>query len=607
MHRLIVAILAAVDAAIAVAVGVAATLAPVTLLWVFGLGGSADWGALWPASAVIWQFGNLVPLAVTIPAEYVAAAGIDPDAASFTLSLAPLAFATFTAIFAARSGVRASQADAWVTGVVVGSATFGSARHARRADIGERRRARAPVAGGALSHARLRAARPWSRRWSPNGARRPAARSRGCEIASRPPPHGWAEAPGLVARGTAVVVAGLVGLGALLITVALVLRGGEIIALYEAAHLDVLGAIVLTLAQLAYLPTLVVWGIAFIAGPGFALGTETSVSPAGTQVGRGARHPAARDRPRVDHPVAAPARAGADRARRARGLDRALPPERASALPTARGVPASRRAAVAVAFGVDGRLRRMPRPSSRALRRSRASSPRRRPSSNRSPSSRRRTESAEEPSPAASEEPIGARLVVALGIAVLSAVGAALLAAVASARSDPEGSPSWAPLLDRSRSPSASRCCSGPASSCSRRAHAAAAEPCAAIGGSRRHRRRTDRGEWCRGRAETPRSPSAMATPAARRRSGPVVVAHGTARPPRPLHPTRPRPSPAPARIGPNRDSAAHCPPRPRSPNPRSRPPADAARAAPFPTARPPNARSDRAAPAPARATKTRR
>src|SRR4029078_13481014 len=124
MHRLIVAFLAAVDAAIAVAVGIAATLAPLTLLWVFALGRAADWGALWPASAVVWQFGNLVPLDVTIPAEYIAAAGIDPSAASFTMSLAPLAFAAFTAIFAARSAVRASRAEAWLSGVLTGAALF---------------------------------------------------------------------------------------------------------------------------------------------------------------------------------------------------------------------------------------------------------------------------------------------------------------------------------------------------------------------------------------------------------------------------------------------------------------------------------------------------
>ena len=49
MHRLIVVILAAVDAAIAAAVGIAATLAPLTVLWVLGMDGTADWGTLWPA------------------------------------------------------------------------------------------------------------------------------------------------------------------------------------------------------------------------------------------------------------------------------------------------------------------------------------------------------------------------------------------------------------------------------------------------------------------------------------------------------------------------------------------------------------------------------
>src|SRR6478609_11014878 len=124
MHRLIVVILSAVDAAIAAAVGIAATLAPLTLLWVLGMGGTADWGLLWPTSATVWQFGNLVPVHVTLPGDYLAVAGIDPDAASFVLSLAPLAFATFTAVFAARSGARASHADAWVTGVATSTVVF---------------------------------------------------------------------------------------------------------------------------------------------------------------------------------------------------------------------------------------------------------------------------------------------------------------------------------------------------------------------------------------------------------------------------------------------------------------------------------------------------
>jgi hypothetical protein len=47
----------------------------------------------------------------------------------------------------------------------------------------------------------------------------------------------------------------------------------------------VLGGAVLSLGQLVYLPTLIVWGASFAAGPGFAVGAGTAVSPAGTTLG----------------------------------------------------------------------------------------------------------------------------------------------------------------------------------------------------------------------------------------------------------------------------------------------------------------------------------
>lgn len=109
MNRLLVSLLAAVDALVAAAVGVAAALAPLTVLWVFGLGGGADWASLWPTSVRLWQLGQLVPLRITLPPEYLNAVGIPADAATFWLSLAPLAFTVFTAVFAARSGARAAR------------------------------------------------------------------------------------------------------------------------------------------------------------------------------------------------------------------------------------------------------------------------------------------------------------------------------------------------------------------------------------------------------------------------------------------------------------------------------------------------------------------
>ncbi|MFH8250552.1 DUF6350 family protein [Microbacterium sp. B2969] len=284
MHRLIVAFLAAFDAAIAVAAGVAATLAPLTLVWVFGLGDGADWGALWPASAVVWQFGHLVPVDLTLPGEYLAATGMAESAASFTLSLAPLAFATFTAVFAARSGARASRADAWITGVLTGAVVVAalaalialtsqnpvSLTHLWQAVLFPTLIFVVPAFGGAV-------ATEW--REASEGL---VARARDRAEAAR---GGWGAVPGIAVRSSAAAVVGLVGVGALAVAVAVTLRAGQIVALYQAGNLDLLGVIVMTLAQLAYLPTLVVWGISFVAGPGFSLGAGTAVSPSGTQLG----------------------------------------------------------------------------------------------------------------------------------------------------------------------------------------------------------------------------------------------------------------------------------------------------------------------------------
>ncbi|GAA1945180.1 cell division protein PerM [Microbacterium deminutum] len=403
MHRLIVALLAAVDAAIAVAVGLAAVVAPLTLLWMFGLGG-ADWSSLWPASAAIWQLGNLVPLAITIPAGYIASTGIDPAAASFTLSLAPLAFAGFTAIFAARSGARASRAEAWLTGVVAGSlvvaalstlVAFTSAN-----DVAASRPWQAvllPTAVFALPALVAAVVTEW--REAGTGA---VARLRDRVEAVR---GGWGAAPGLIARGTAVVVAGLVGVGALLTAVALILKAGDIIALYETAHLDVLGATVVTLAQLAYVPTLVVWGLAFVAGPGFTVGAGTSVSPAGTQLGVVPGLPLLGILPESTTPWL---------------LLLALAPVALGAL--AGWIARSRLAGVGAPTAATAQPQdapvAAPMPSA--------------PDTARTSALAGLLAASPVPTPDAPPDPLGVRLVITIGIAVLSAGGAAFLAAAAS-------------------------------------------------------------------------------------------------------------------------------------------------------------------------------
>ncbi|MCR2815752.1 cell division protein PerM [Microbacterium jiangjiandongii] len=284
MNRLLVALLAAFDAVLAVAVGLVAALAPLTLLWIFGFGADASWAGLWPAAGRIWQLGHLVPLAISLPEEFTVPLGIDPAAASFAISLAPLALTMFTAIFAFRSGARAATAGAWVVGVLSGAVVVVAAAAAVLATTGndiagvEPWQAvvlpalvyTVPALGGALAVA-----------WQ-NGddgvvdAVRVVLDRRG---------GAWPDVPGLIARGTAIVLTALIGAGALLLAVAVLLRGSQIIALFQSAQVDALGASVFTVGHLAYLPTFVVWAIAFIAGPGFAVGVDTVVSPVGTQVG----------------------------------------------------------------------------------------------------------------------------------------------------------------------------------------------------------------------------------------------------------------------------------------------------------------------------------
>ena len=283
MQRLLVASLAAVDAAIAAAVGLAALLAPLTVLWIVLFGVTGDWGALWPAAATLWQFGHAVPLAVSIPDEALAALGLPAEAAEFALSLAPLAFLSFTLLFGARSGVRAARAGAWVTGVLGGALAFALI-----------------AAGVALTGAiEVLEAEFWKALVLPVLVYLAGLLAGAVCAAWR---HGdggivdgirlwiedyedWGPVPENVLRGAAIAVVALLGSGGLLLGLRTFWRMGELVALYESLGVDLLGAVVISLGQLAYVPTLLIWAVAWLAGPGFAVGTGTAVSPVGTELG----------------------------------------------------------------------------------------------------------------------------------------------------------------------------------------------------------------------------------------------------------------------------------------------------------------------------------
>lgn len=283
MQRLLVALLAAFDAAIAAAVGLVVLLAPLTLLWTLSFGVTADWGALWPLTGTLWQFGHGVPLSVDVSTEVLRATGIAPAAAAFTLSVTPLAFLLFTLLFAARSGARAARAGAWLLGALSGAVTFGiiAVAVALSSHLGAAQAALVPaillptavyLVGAVCGAVRIA--------WEDGDG---GILDRVHDVVDSW--GDWGPVPSAAVRGAAFAVVGVTAVSAVAVALMTLTRGGEVVALFQAARVDALGAGVITLGHLAYLPTIVVWAASWLAGPGFAVGVGTAVSPAGTQLG----------------------------------------------------------------------------------------------------------------------------------------------------------------------------------------------------------------------------------------------------------------------------------------------------------------------------------
>jgi len=283
MQRVLVAVLAAVDALVAAAVGLVAVLAPFTIVWIAVFGDADAWGALWPATARVWQLGHLVPVHIDA-SGFSAALGI-PDAGSvFWVSVAPLLFAAFTLFFAARSGRRAVQSGAPIIAVPTGIVVF----------------VLAATGVQFTSSNEVAVATTWQAIVLPSAVYAVGAVAGAVRVAWSDGDGGmidrirdvvdgwgpvWRDVPALIARGTAVVIVGLVSVSAAILAALVAISGGEIVTLFERTHADVVGATTLTLAQLAYVPTIIGWGISWIAGPGFAIGSDTAVSPSGTSLG----------------------------------------------------------------------------------------------------------------------------------------------------------------------------------------------------------------------------------------------------------------------------------------------------------------------------------
>jgi hypothetical protein len=87
------------------------------------------------------------------------------------------------------------------------------------------------------------------------------------------------------ARAACLAAAMLVAAGGLLVAAALVVHHDRVATLNTALAPGVVGGAVLLMAQMALVPNFALWAVSFLAGPGFAVGAGSLVTPGASQLG----------------------------------------------------------------------------------------------------------------------------------------------------------------------------------------------------------------------------------------------------------------------------------------------------------------------------------
>ncbi|MDR6971416.1 DUF6350 family protein [Leifsonia shinshuensis] len=314
MSRTSVALLAALEALIVAAIGLGICLVPITILWAAQYHLGADFTVVWRSAADIWLVGHGVNLTVALDPQTVAQLGLPAAAAPFQVTIALLGFAALTAGLGVRTGLRAAETDERLIGALSAVAAFAVISTLVVLSSGSAIAQPSVWQGIVLppfvyalgiavgfGFAALRGPAPED---GETGARADASPGAPRERAAGDSSSGGAVLSALRTRTTTIEVPGalrsgalaalragsaatavVIGIAALLLALLIFGHYGTIISLYEQLQTGVAGGIALTVGQLAVLPNLVVWTASWLIGPGFAIGTGSSVGPLGTELG----------------------------------------------------------------------------------------------------------------------------------------------------------------------------------------------------------------------------------------------------------------------------------------------------------------------------------
>ncbi|MEY4989997.1 MAG: hypothetical protein RIS08_223 [Actinomycetota bacterium] len=289
MNRGLSFAIAALQALIVASIGIGLTIAPLTLTWLLEGDGSTSW--LVALQVAVFAF----LLATGVPVEISAGKLLGFEFPDFAINVMPLGLTLLMALLVIRVGYRLSAASsiwpAWVGGAVsFGLIGLGSSAlvNSDAVYVGEWEPLVIPAVffGGLL----VLSSTLGSRYEMFEGANGAEAKERiwiRSQFENLYAKLHWSLRSVLspAARVGLGVVATMAAVSAIMIALALGFGWIEVVRLYEGLRVSVLGGVMVTLGQLAILPNLIVYAMAWLAGPGFAIGLGSSVSPFASQLG----------------------------------------------------------------------------------------------------------------------------------------------------------------------------------------------------------------------------------------------------------------------------------------------------------------------------------
>jgi hypothetical protein len=266
----------ALDVVVLVGLGLGLFFAPLTLVWAFDDGFATDLLLSWAIAVNGWMLGHGVPLTFTLDATLAQSLSLGESDSTFVVDIALLGVGLLTLLWGyrigRRSGTRVYPVSTWfvAVGTLVAlsfAMVFFLPAHMVTMTVLDAlvRPVLFLAAGLALA--------TWV------GSRAPGGR-----VLEGVLPQALLAVMRTGVKTAGASVLGLIGVTAVVIAGLVLLSFGTLVTLYEALQPGVWGIITLSIAQLALLPTAIIWGALWMVGPGFAVGTGALVSPLGTTV-----------------------------------------------------------------------------------------------------------------------------------------------------------------------------------------------------------------------------------------------------------------------------------------------------------------------------------